>query len=41
MGIARIIHDELLAGRAEERAALLVHPEHPRVRAMYEGWGYR
>jgi GNAT superfamily N-acetyltransferase len=40
-GIARMIHDELLAHRAEERVALLVHPEHPRVRGLYEDWGYR
>ena len=40
-GIARAIHDELLARRAEERAALFVERAHPRVRALYEGWGYR
>jgi GNAT superfamily N-acetyltransferase len=40
-GIARSIHDELLVRRAEERAALLVERAHPRVRALYEGWGYR
>lgn len=41
MGIARAIHDELLASRPEERVALLVERAHPRVRALYEEWGYR
>jgi Acetyltransferase (GNAT) family len=40
-GAAQAIHDELLAHRAEERAALFVDPAHPRVRALYERWGYR
>jgi GNAT superfamily N-acetyltransferase len=40
-GAARAIHDELLDGRAEERVTLLVHKEHGKVRALYEGWGYR
>jgi len=39
-GTAQAIHDELLAARPEERAALLVDPDHPRVRALYERWGY-
>jgi hypothetical protein len=30
----------LLAHRSEERAALLVERGHPRVRALYERWGY-
>lgn len=40
-GAARRIHDELLASRGEERVTLLVHKEHGKVRALYEGWGYR
>ncbi|MGC9541967.1 GNAT family N-acetyltransferase [Streptomyces sp. UG1] len=40
-GASRAIHDELLHGRGEERVTLLVHKEHGKVRAMYEGWGYR
>lgn len=40
-GAARAVHDALLAGRPEERVTLLVDASHPRVRAMYERWGYR
>jgi GNAT superfamily N-acetyltransferase len=40
-GIARGVHDELMSRRTEERAALTVEQAHPRVRAMYESWGYR
>ncbi|WP_338931997.1 GNAT family N-acetyltransferase [Streptomyces netropsis] len=40
-GYARRIHDELLAGRGEERVTLLVHQAHPKVRTLYEAWGYR
>ncbi|SPE57765.1 hypothetical protein SNS2_3419 [Streptomyces netropsis] len=40
-GYARRIHDELLAGREEERVTLLVHQAHPKVRTLYETWGYR
>jgi GNAT superfamily N-acetyltransferase len=40
-GIARAIHDELVAHRQEERASLLVDRQHSRVRALYERWGYR
>ncbi|KPI10140.1 hypothetical protein OK074_3143 [Actinobacteria bacterium OK074] len=39
-GAARQIHDELLRGRAEDRATLLVERDHPKVRARYESWGY-
>lgn len=39
-GAARAIHDELLRGRPEERVTLLVERDHPRVRALYEAWGY-
>jgi ribosomal protein S18 acetylase RimI-like enzyme len=40
-GIARAIHDELMAYRPEERASLFVDQRHVRVRALYERWGYR
>ncbi|WP_329020833.1 GNAT family N-acetyltransferase [Streptomyces sp. NBC_01601] len=40
-GLAERIHEELLTGRAEERVTLLVDPEHPKVKALYESWGYR
>ncbi|HEV2088760.1 MAG TPA: GNAT family N-acetyltransferase [Cryptosporangiaceae bacterium] len=40
-GAAQAIHDDLLAHRNEERASLGVERAHPRVRAMYERWGYR
>jgi hypothetical protein len=38
---ARRIHDELMAGRTEQRATLLVEQGHPKVRRRYEEWGYR
>lgn len=41
IGAARRIHDELLRGRPEQRVALSVNADHPRVRALYERWGYR
>ncbi|MFJ3310296.1 GNAT family N-acetyltransferase [Streptomyces sp. NPDC086549] len=34
------IHDTLMASRREERATLLVHKDHVKVRALYEAWGY-
>jgi len=40
-GIARLLHDELLSHRIEERSHLLVEPDHPKVRALYERWGYQ
>ncbi|MFD7899637.1 GNAT family N-acetyltransferase [Streptomyces sp. NPDC059743] len=40
-GIAQGIHDELMEQRGETRASLLVDSEHPKVRALYERWGYR
>ena len=40
-GASRAVHDELLGGRHEERVALAVEQSHPRVRALYERWGYR
>ncbi|MFF3765729.1 GNAT family N-acetyltransferase [Streptomyces sp. NPDC001922] len=39
-GEAKRIHDALLDGRREERVVLLVDPEHPKVKALYEEWGY-
>ncbi|MFM9449127.1 GNAT family N-acetyltransferase [Streptomyces acidiscabies] len=39
-GAARQLHDALLADRVEERATLLVDQTHPKVRALYEGWGW-
>lgn len=40
-GTSRRLHDALLAGRGEDRVTLAVERAHPRVRALYEGWGYR
>lgn len=40
-GLAHRIHEELLAGRTEERVTLLVEPGHPKVKALYERWGYQ
>lgn len=40
-GTAQHIHDLMLADRPEPRSCLSVDHEHPRVRAMYERWGYR
>ncbi len=42
-GIARRLHDVLLAGRAETQASLMVNPLHEdgKVQALYTAWGYR
>ncbi|MCC3768176.1 GNAT family N-acetyltransferase [Streptomyces sp. UNOC14_S4] len=40
-GQAKKLHDELLAGRQEERVTLLVDPDHPKVKALYEEWDYQ
>lgn len=40
-GVARRLHDLLLAGRAEERATLLVRPENDAAQAAYAHWGWR
>ncbi|KAF5990244.1 GNAT family N-acetyltransferase [Streptomyces sp. WAC00263] len=40
-GAARRLHDELLAEQSEERATLLVQQAHPKVRALYESWGWK
>ncbi|MEV7121806.1 GNAT family N-acetyltransferase [Kitasatospora griseola] len=41
-GIARRIHDDLLAGRTEERVTLMVNPlaGDGKVQSLYESWGY-
>ncbi|WP_067690495.1 GNAT family N-acetyltransferase [Nocardia jejuensis] len=40
-GIARALHDELLDGRGEQRATLLVDPNNSRAYARYSRWGWR
>ncbi|GAA0529332.1 hypothetical protein GCM10010390_34480 [Streptomyces mordarskii] len=42
-GIARGLHDVLLAGRPETQASLMVNPlnQAGRVQALYASWGYR
>ncbi|MFJ9691577.1 GNAT family N-acetyltransferase [Kitasatospora sp. NPDC101183] len=42
-GVARQLHDELLARRGEGRAVLMVNPAagDGKVQAVYERWGYR
>ncbi|MFC5724137.1 GNAT family N-acetyltransferase [Streptomyces gamaensis] len=39
-GTSTRLHDELITGRPEERATLLVDSAHPKVQALYETWGY-
>jgi hypothetical protein len=39
-GIAHRIHEELLPGRQEERATLLVDPRNGSAKRLYESWGY-
>ncbi|MFC9223152.1 N-acetyltransferase [Streptomyces hygroscopicus] len=39
-GTAHRIHEELLSGRTEERVTLMVEPTHPKVKTLYETWGY-
>ncbi|MFF9781627.1 GNAT family N-acetyltransferase [Streptomyces nigrescens] len=41
-GVARHIHDDLLADRSEPYATLMVNPAagDGKVRRLYEGWGY-
>ncbi|MFI1172814.1 GNAT family N-acetyltransferase [Streptomyces melanogenes] len=39
-GAAKQLHDALLTRRTEERATLLVDQDHPKVRALYESWGW-
>lgn len=40
-GIAHTLHDRLLAGRAEERATLLVNPSNTAAYRTYLRWGWR
>ncbi|MFF4344297.1 GNAT family N-acetyltransferase [Kitasatospora sp. NPDC001540] len=40
-GVSRLLHDALLADRPEALVVLLVDPGHPRVKDLYESWGYR
>jgi GNAT superfamily N-acetyltransferase len=40
-GIARALHDELLRGRREQRATLLVRPANTRAYSAYVRWGWR
>ncbi|OPF76702.1 acetyltransferase [Streptomyces antioxidans] len=42
-GTSRILHEKLLAERAEKRATLLVDPTRSdgRLKAAYESWGYQ
>ncbi len=40
-GVARAMHDELLGGRPEGRATLLVEPDNPRAYERYIRWGWR
>jgi ribosomal protein S18 acetylase RimI-like enzyme len=40
-GIARALHDELLRGRHEQRATLLVRPANTRAYGTYLRWGWR
>ncbi|MFI5537950.1 GNAT family N-acetyltransferase [Nocardia sp. NPDC051900] len=39
-GIARALHDELLEGRPERRATLLVRPDNRRAYDNYRRWGW-
>ncbi|MER8268067.1 GNAT family N-acetyltransferase [Streptomyces griseus] len=39
-GTARQLHNTLLDARNEERAALLVDQNHPKVHALYQSWGW-
>ncbi|MGQ4614606.1 GNAT family N-acetyltransferase [Nocardia sp. R7R-8] len=39
-GIARALHDELLEGRSEQRATLLVRPDNHRAYDKYRRWGW-
>ncbi|MGW7516716.1 GNAT family N-acetyltransferase [Streptomyces sp. NPDC054796] len=41
LGVARRLHEALLAGGDEERALLNVHPESEAAQAAYRAWGYR
>jgi ribosomal protein S18 acetylase RimI-like enzyme len=40
-GVAHAVHDELLGGRAEERATLLVREDNASAQQAYARWGWR
>lgn len=40
-GVARSVHAELLSGRPEQRATLLVEPDNVPAQAAYASWGWR
>lgn len=40
-GTSERLHRALLDNRDEDLAVLLVDTTHPKVQALYEGWGYR
>ncbi|MGP2436574.1 GNAT family N-acetyltransferase [Streptomyces sp. JW3] len=40
-GVSGRLHAALLEERAEDLAVLLVEVGHPKVRALYESWGYQ
>jgi GNAT superfamily N-acetyltransferase len=40
-GVAHALHDELLAGRHEQRGTLLVRPANVRARSAYLRWGWQ
>ncbi len=40
-GVARALHHDLLAGRREERATLLVLPDNRPAQAAYANWGWK
>jgi ribosomal protein S18 acetylase RimI-like enzyme len=40
-GVAEALHEELVGGRPERRATLLVRPDNAPARAAYAKWGYR
>jgi GNAT superfamily N-acetyltransferase len=40
LGLSRRIHDELLVGRTEQRIAGSVEHSNPKLRSVYESWGY-
>lgn len=40
-GVSEELHQALVAARPEALAVLLVDPQHLKVAALYESWGYR
>jgi hypothetical protein len=39
-GVRTFALSELMNSRTEDRATLLVHKDHVKVRSLYESWGY-